>query len=544
MKKLFDMVLSIGIKKKVLIGYIFMSLLIFAIISFIAINAFHIKSRYEFLNTISKDIQIITQLKSDINGIRASFLRMAIAKDPDTWQRQEDVMHFYSDQSDENLSKLKYGRYKDKIAEMEKTWKPFKETIFNELIPLVKSGNVARAMEILGTTQAERSKEFMAIANEIIETAKNEFSENTSNINREIKNTIILVVVFVITSFSIAFAFSFWFINKYVVGDLIRIEQAAEKFSDGDLTVIISPESKDEFGIISDKLNESLTQFNNMIKSILKVSNNVVSAVEILKRMAENASDGTKIQFQQASLISDSADKMIKTIVNISNNSSKAQESTESGMNTAEKGKEIADKAIETVETVNHMTTELSSVIKNLTSHVEAISEIATVIKDIADQTNLLALNAAIEAARAGEQGRGFAVVADEVRKLAEKTIKATVEIENKITSIKQESEKTTISMSQTFNAVNIATDYIRNVGNSLHEIVNAIKTAYKEVLSITEAVHEHSAGSLDVSVNIEKTLSVSKNMEKMTSELMNEIYSLLSIANDLKAMSSRFKTR
>ncbi len=538
-----DKILAIGIKKKVLGGYAFMSLLIFSIIGFIGIHAFKIKSYYDFLNNMNNEVQLINQLKGAIDGARAAFLLMALTKNPKIRDIQEGVMASHIKTIEENLAKLKDGMYKEKIGEIEKVLVPFNETLLKEIIPLIKEEKIDEMISVLGRVQAPRANVFLKIANEITEDSKKEFTLTMNRINREIKTAVVTVIAFTLITFSIAFVFSFWFINKYIVGDLLHIEHAADRLAAGDLMVKIEPKSKDEFGILGAKLNETVGRFNHIVNNIINASGKMVSAVGILKNMAEKAIEGTKEQFYQASLISDSADKMIKTIVNIANDSTGAKESTLVGMNTAQKGKEIADTAVETVERVNQTTGELSSLVENLTKHVGDISGIATVIKDIADQTNLLALNAAIEAARAGEQGRGFAVVADEVRKLAEKTIKATVEIADKITSIRTESERTTVSMSKASEEVEKATGYIRNVGDALQSIVEAIRHANEDVATISAAVSEHSAGSLDVSMNIEKTLSVSKDMEKMANSLLDEITAITLIAEELKASSARFRT-
>ncbi len=146
----------------------------------------------------------------------------------------------------------------------------------------------------------------------------------------------------------------------------------------------------------------------------------------------------------------------------------------------------MSDSAIQTIKKVHDTNLELSGAVGSLSNKVVEIGDIATVIKDIADQTNLLALNAAIEAARAGEQGRGFAVVADEVRKLAERTIKATAEITEKINAVQAETKTTTVSMEKASEEVTSATQQISEVGDNLGLIVAAINEAHAQINKIT----------------------------------------------------------
>jgi methyl-accepting chemotaxis protein len=155
-----------------------------------------------------------------------------------------------------------------------------------------------------------------------------------------------------------------------------------------------------------------------------------------------------------------------------------------------------------------------------------------------------LALNAAIEAARAGEQGRGFAVVADEVRKLAERTVKATTEITDKISTVQSESEQTMKSMEEASGEVTKATDYIRQVGDSLNHIVVAVQKVRDQITQIATAVDEQSAASEEVAKNIEKTSAISKDMERMADDVMHRVNALTKTSEELRNSTTGFKTK
>ncbi|RJQ56660.1 MAG: methyl-accepting chemotaxis protein [Nitrospiraceae bacterium] len=289
-------------------------------------------------------------------------------------------------------------------------------------------------------------------------------------------------------------------------------------------------------------MNKMVGSFGNMIGGILASADNVLATINALKGSAEKASQGAKSQSVQAEQIATAAEEMSQTITGIAKNASAASETSTETMQTAEAGKKVAHGAVDTVGKVCSSTRELEEMIKKLNSRAGEIGDIVTVIDDIAAQTNLLALNAAIEAARAGEQGRGFAVVADEVRKLAEKTMKATAEISEKIGAVQSESGQTMRSIEEASAEVTKATGYFREVENSLNHIVEAVHRVRDQITQIALAVEKQSAVSEDVARNIENTYGIAIEMEKMSDEVMTEVNSLTGITVELKSSTSGFK--
>lgn len=332
-------------------------------------------------------------------------------------------------------------------------------------------------------------------------------------------------------------------ISRSITVPLDRLTEKIDIIANGDLSVILEQHGKDEISHLSGSMNRMVQTLKSTIDRITKSADDVVKAVSVLRERSERSTVGAQNQSRQAEQIATAAEEMSQTITDISKNSASAADKSEEAMDVTIAGQEIAKNAVDTVTRVSSSTGELGSMINGLNGKITEIKDIITVIKDIADQTNLLALNAAIEAARAGEQGRGFAVVADEVRKLAERTIRETGHITGKIQAIWTVSAETTAAMGDATVEVNKAAEFIKGgIANALVAIVDTNRQVKDQITRIAVAVEEQSSASSEVVNNIEQTAHIAKEMEAMSGEIMREIDGLMQVAEGLRRATAGFK--
>ncbi|WP_297210372.1 MULTISPECIES: methyl-accepting chemotaxis protein [Thermodesulfovibrio] len=323
------------------------------------------------------------------------------------------------------------------------------------------------------------------------------------------------------------------------------LDRTLQRIAEGDLTVTIEFKDRvDVIGRLAQSANKVLHAFINLTDKSLDYSQRLAMSVDKCNHIINDTIEASKKQSQQANQIATAAEEMTQTITDIANNASKASETASEAMEMAKKGQDTAQIAVRKVNTVYETTNELGQMITKLNNSASEIGEIVTVIKDIADQTNLLALNAAIEAARAGEQGRGFAVVADEVRKLAERTIKATEEIANKIGLIQRDTSETAQSMNRELKEVKEVTEAVNIIGDSLGEIVSSVIKVKDQITQIATAVEEQSAASEEVARNIEESARIASEIEKLAEIIVKDAYEILHISSDLRHTASVVKTK
>ena len=261
-----------------------------------------------------------------------------------------------------------------------------------------------------------------------------------------------------------------------------------------------------------------------------------------LTTQLDQASDSAAHSAERLSEAATAITEMNSTVQEVARNASGASDMSAETRQKAEEGAAIVQKSLGSIERVQKGSEALKEDMTQLNTHAQSISQVMSVISDIADQTNLLALNAAIEAARAGEAGRGFAVVADEVRKLAEKTMASTSEVARVVHAIQESTTKSMAAMDESIQLIVQATDFAGKSGDALHDIVTDAEATADEVRAIATASEEQSAASEEINRSIVEVNSmtsegarVMRDASQAVAELAREVQELRALIVDLK---------
>jgi methyl-accepting chemotaxis protein len=329
-------------------------------------------------------------------------------------------------------------------------------------------------------------------------------------------------------------------VSKALHSMISMVKDVAE--GEGDLTKRLTIISHDELGELAKWFNTFLDKIHGIITQVAGTAEQVAGASEELSSSATLQAQGADHQKDQTTQVATAMQEMSCTVQQVSENCSRAAEASSRAAETAREGGTVVEKALAQMRLIAESVAKTAKEIGELGRSTEQIGRIAGVIDDIADQTNLLALNAAIEAARAGEQGRGFAVVADEVRKLAERTTTATKEIAQMITTIQDGTTGAIKAMEVGSQQVQEGVTSTARAGESLKQIIHMSEEVGSMITHIATAATQQSGATADVNQSMDQIARLVKESAVATQQSAKACQDLSELALALQNMVGSFK--
>ncbi|MGO2236337.1 MAG: methyl-accepting chemotaxis protein [Marinomonas sp.] len=353
-------------------------------------------------------------------------------------------------------------------------------------------------------------------------------------------STIIIEVVLVV-SIIIAVLVALW-VSRSIRLPLKEVMTVLGKIADGDFTQRSKVKTKDEFGELSAWVNGLVEKLQKVMSEIEQASNEVADSAGSNVRLASDSKRLMGAQNERTTEVASSMSEMVSTVDQVAQSSEVILRQIQSVDQRASQNREQMDTNIHKIELLLGQIETSTAVVNELDEHSKSIDRILEVIQGIAEQTNLLALNAAIEAARAGEQGRGFAVVADEVRTLATRTHSSTEEIQTVIAQLQQGVSKTVGSMEESRKSATDSVDQARTVGLSLAELQGSMAEIRDLSMQIATAAEEQSAVAQEIKQNVLEISEMSEQAALGSDQSEKDSEGLAKLASHQKYLLSQFK--
>lgn len=432
-------------------------------------------------------------------------------------ERQEFARRYeaWKSQASEVLNTVRMGGEASRASAMQKSYGPA-STAFQHLRDYIDELQEQRLVHVDNYTK--------------------EIDENLSNSSTQL---MAIVIVATLVSLSAAFFLPMLVANQ-VRGISDRIQNIAE--GDGDLTIRVPVTTKDELGELSAHVNVFMEKLQRIIASVLQNTNEVSRAAESLLSVSSSSQRAADEQCHAITMVVTAVNELTMAIQEVARNTSSTAQNTKDATSITERGQERIRLAVEHVEGLAARIHETAEFMSQLEGEAKNVTSVIDVIRGVAEQTNLLALNAAIEAARAGEQGRGFAVVADEVRTLASRTQQSTGDIQGMLSKLQAGVQHAVTAMGNSEILTGDAVASASDAGKSLAGIDSAVREIADMTTQIATAAEEQSSVTAEIDKNLVQINTLAMNTAEGASKTAQESQRLNQLSVQLRQLVGQFR--
>lgn len=539
------MLQNVKLGTKLIVGFLFVALVALAIGLGGYINLHRIDAgSVKIYKQIAQPLGDLTLLSAEFQRVRVNSHKMLSINDKD----EHEMM---VDRSDELLSiiKKRSQAYEKTLinAEDKKLFTHFNQALaeyttqlgaFNKL---VMAGNMVAANELIVEEYDRAARNLQKSIEQLVETKMAQGKSVGEGNNILARNASWVMLGLAIGGAVLAFILGM-VLSRSIVRPVTELAEDAHKIASGDLTVQIQSGTRDEIGELASSFSAMADSLRGTIRQVSETSNMVASSANQLLATSERIAVGAEEVVNQAQTVATAGEEMAATSNDIASNCQSAAGGAMDASSSASDGSVVVDKTVQAMAQIARRVQETSQTVTKLGQRSDQIGQIVGTIEDIADQTNLLALNAAIEAARAGEQGRGFAVVADEVRALAERTTRATKEISDMIRTIQTETRSAVIAMEEGVREVQQGTDEAAKSGSALQSIMEQVNNVSMQISQVATAAEEQTATTNEISNNMQQITEVVQQTAHGAQQSAAAAAELTKLADDLQQLVRRFK--
>nr|WP_122870042.1 methyl-accepting chemotaxis protein [Pseudomonas viridiflava] len=410
-----------------------------------------------------------------------------------------------------------------------------------QVVEMMRAGDLQNARTRLNALSTEGFVKIRAYLRTIIDSNNRQIKEG-SVAAAELRNkSVMMLEIGVVIAFIVAILLGI-FITRMITRPLAVAVVSAQRIAGGDLTQPIVSTSSDVAGLLLDALSNMQDGLKGTIQQIASASDQLASAAEELSAVTNESTRGLTRQNDEIQQAATAVNQMTAAVEEVARNAVSTSEASKTATEDAVDGRGQVDHTVKGITTMVHEITQSTGAVSELAGHVREISKVLDVIRSIAEQTNLLALNAAIEAARAGEQGRGFAVVADEVRALAHRTQASTVEIEGMISTVQSGADGAVAAMGKSLSLATHTQEQALRAGSALEKITQGVATINERNLVIASASEEQAQVAREVDRNLLNIQDLSTQSAAGADQTNASSQELSRLATSFNGMVAKFK--